>query len=304
MPIAITIETSRPTLLTLRTVAFSSPLTPPKSRPRADSSREALALAPPKSPILAQINAYRYNNGNFTVNSTYTENRRLLLSSLPSKVKGNGGFSSALVAQLRTSSIILLFALFYCLAILAQINAHCYNNGNFMANKTYAENCCLLLSALPSKVKANGGFFYGSLGTSPDIVYALIFCRGDLPTQNLTASANSTSMGLMESCPSQKQGAAFESDFCIVCNSDSPIYGILNMNINMMAYNTRDLGISWDSFNQTWWNYMESLASRASKGSTRLKFATGEASLPLTPILFVHSFSVVPTCHRVIAIGA
>ncbi|PKI67026.1 hypothetical protein CRG98_012564 [Punica granatum] len=230
--------------------------------------------------IPAQINAYCYNNGNFAANNTYAENRRHLLSSLPSKAASLLRFSSALVAQLRTSSIILLFLLFYYLAIPTQINAHCYNNGNFTANSTYAGNRRLLLSSLPFKVEANGGFFSGSLGTSPDTVFALSFCRGDLPAQNLTAFANSTSMGLMESCPSQKQGAAFEDGFCNVRYSDSPIYGILDMSIPLMVYNTMDLGMSWDSFNQTWWNHLESLAVTASKGSTRLKFATGEASLP------------------------
>ncbi|XP_031392619.1 putative cysteine-rich receptor-like protein kinase 35 isoform X3 [Punica granatum] len=244
MPIAITMETSRPTTLMLRTAATSSPLSPPKARPTGGSSWKALALAPPKS------------------------SASLLR------------FSSALVAQLRTSSIILLFLLFYYLAIPTQINAHCYNNGNFTANSTYAGNRRLLLSSLPFKVEANGGFFSGSLGTSPDTVFALSFCRGDLPAQNLTAFANSTSMGLMESCPSQKQGAAFEDGFCNVRYSDSPIYGILDMSIPLMVYNTMDLGMSWDSFNQTWWNHLESLAVTASKGSTRLKFATGEASLP------------------------
>ncbi|XP_031392625.1 putative cysteine-rich receptor-like protein kinase 35 isoform X2 [Punica granatum] len=189
-------------------------------------------------------------------------------------------FFSALVAQLHTSSIIVLFLLFYCLAIPAQIIAYCYDNGNFTANSTYAENRRILLSSLPSKVKANGGFFSGSLGTSHDTVYALSFCTGDLPSQNLTASANFTSMELMESCPSQKQGAAFEDGPCIVRYSDGPIYGILDMSITHMFYNTMDLGMSWESFNQTWWNHLESLAVKASKGSTRLKFATGEASLP------------------------
>ncbi|PKI67030.1 hypothetical protein CRG98_012568 [Punica granatum] len=236
-------ETSWPTALTLRTAASSSPLSPPKSRPTPGSSQEALALTPPKSSPLLR-------------------------------------FFSALVAQLHTSSIIVLFLLFYCLAIPAQIIAYCYDNGNFTANSTYAENRRILLSSLPSKVKANGGFFSGSLGTSHDTVYALSFCTGDLPSQNLTASANFTSMELMESCPSQKQGAAFEDGPCIVRYSDGPIYGILDMSITHMFYNTMDLGMSWESFNQTWWNHLESLAVKASKGSTRLKFATGEASLP------------------------
>ncbi|PKI67035.1 hypothetical protein CRG98_012573 [Punica granatum] len=101
----------------------------------------------------------------------------------------------------------------------------------------YAENCRRLLCSLPSNVTANGGFFSGSLGTSLDTVYALSFCiGGDLPAQNSTASANSTSMGLMESCPYQKQGAAFEGDFSIARYSYNPIYGILNKSIDMMNW--------------------------------------------------------------------
>ncbi|PKI67029.1 putative cysteine-rich receptor-like protein kinase 34 [Punica granatum] len=160
----------------------------------------------------------------------------------------------------------------------------CNNNGNFTANSNYAENRRLLLNSLPSNVTAEDGFSSGSLGTSPDTVYALSFCSGgDLPAQNLTASVNSTSMGLRESCPYQKQGAAFEGDFCISRYSNSPTYEILNISIDMMVCDMMDLDMSWDSFNKTWWNHMECLTMRASKGSTRLKFATGEASLPLTP---------------------
>ncbi|PKI67041.1 hypothetical protein CRG98_012579 [Punica granatum] len=186
-------------------------------------------------------------------------------------------FFLALVAQFGTSSITLLFLLFYCPAIPTQVNAFCYDNGNFTANSSYAENRRLLLSTLHSK--ANDGFFSGSIGTSPDTVYALSFCRGDLPAQNWKGVMNSTAIKLMVSCPYQKQGISYEDSCCIVRYSDRPIDGILDMSINEIAYNTRNLSLSWDRFNQTWRNHMESLAVNASKGSRR-KFATGEATVP------------------------
>lgn len=195
-------------------------------------------------------------------------------------------FRLASVAQLGVSSITLtLIFVFYCLCLSLPrgTNADCYNNGNFTANSTYAENRRRLLSSLPSNVSANGGFFSGSLGTGPDTVYALSYCSGDLPAQNWTSAVNSTVVQLMQSCPYQKQAAAFRFDTpCSVRYSDSPIYGILDTSSTLLLYNTGDIGLSQDTFYPIWKNHLDSLAAKASKGSSssKLKFATGEANLP------------------------
>ncbi|PKI67045.1 hypothetical protein CRG98_012583 [Punica granatum] len=197
-----------------------------------------------------------------------------------------GFFSASVRRLLCTSSISLLFLLFNCLAIPTRINAYCYNDRNFTAHSTYAKNRRHLLSSLHSNVTADGGFFSGSLGTGPNTVYALSFCRGDLAAQNRRAIVNSTAIKLMESCPYQKQGIRYEDSCCIVRYSDRPINGILDMSINEMAYNTRNLSLSWDDFNQTWWNHMENLTAEASKGSELLPRKVGRNYTSFAKLLF------------------
>lgn len=59
----------------------------------------------------------------------------------------------------------------------------CYDTGNFTANSTYTKNGNLTMSLLASNVKVNGGFYTTTIGETPNKVYGLVLCRGDVTSE-------------------------------------------------------------------------------------------------------------------------
>ncbi|XP_038678979.1 putative receptor-like protein kinase At4g00960 [Tripterygium wilfordii] len=158
--------------------------------------------------------------------------------------------------------------------------ALCYNNGNFTANSTYANNRYQILYSLPHNVSANTGYFSTSLGQEPNKIYAHGLCRGDVTTESCFNCINSTSQQLMEECPNQKEATLWGGEGpCLVRYGNRSISGTLVLDPAQAGYNIAKISSNMTQFDEVWEPLMERVIDRASSGSPRMKFATEEVRL-------------------------
>ncbi|KAM3365604.1 hypothetical protein ACQJBY_015358 [Aegilops geniculata] len=100
---------------------------------------------------------------------------------------------------------------------------NCGKNGNFTTNSPYQANIRALSTTLPKNASSSRTLFaFATVGTVPDIVYALALCRGDA---NASACANCVSNGFKDAqqlCPYGKDAAVYY-DLCYVGFSNQNI---------------------------------------------------------------------------------
>ncbi|KAK3431890.1 hypothetical protein EUGRSUZ_E03010, partial [Eucalyptus grandis] len=165
---------------------------------------------------------------------------------------------------------------------------HCYDTGNFTATSNYAKNRELVLSSLPSDVASNGGFYSGKVGNNSDVVYVLSFCRGDSSNDSCFKCLSSAAEDLMIKCPNQKAAVTWGTGDppCIIRYADGLMYGVKQAFPTLPYYNTGNITMDQDQFDRTWRNFTEELATRASMGTSELKFIGGRTVLPNTQTMF------------------
>ncbi|XVF39312.1 hypothetical protein PTKIN_Ptkin01aG0024500 [Pterospermum kingtungense] len=158
---------------------------------------------------------------------------------------------------------------------------NCYSTGTFVTNSTYGKNRGLILASLPSNVSANDGFFTTTIGQDSNQVYAIGLCRGDSSdTDTCDRCLNSLIQSLIDKCPNQKEAFSWAGDqLCLVHYADRSFFGILEESYNDPEYLGDDLKSNLTQFDTVWKRLMDSVATKASMGSYRLKYATGEADL-------------------------
>ncbi|XP_021293809.1 putative receptor-like protein kinase At4g00960 isoform X2 [Herrania umbratica] len=157
----------------------------------------------------------------------------------------------------------------------------CLETGNFTTNSTYGRNRDLILTSLPTNVLEKGGFFNATIGQEPNKVYAQALCRGDLSAEDCLTYVNFTAQQLITNCTNQKEGFSWDGDIpCLVRYSNQSFFGVLALDPIQEAINPNDINDAASNitqFFQVWGELMEAVATKASMGSSRLKYATGVA---------------------------
>ncbi|XVF27711.1 hypothetical protein REPUB_Repub14bG0132000 [Reevesia pubescens] len=154
---------------------------------------------------------------------------------------------------------------------------NCYDTGNFTTNSTYGKNRDLILASLPASVSANGGFFNATIGQGSNKVYALGMCSGDSTSDDCYGNLNFTVNNLIAYCPNQKEAVSWGGG--LVRYADHEFFGTLALHPTNELYNTGDIKSDLTKFDTIWESLMVSVVRNASMGSSRLKYATGEANL-------------------------
>ncbi|KAF8029638.1 hypothetical protein BT93_E2150 [Corymbia citriodora subsp. variegata] len=165
---------------------------------------------------------------------------------------------------------------------------HCYDTGNFTAGGNYAKNRELILSSLPSDVASNGRVYSRNIGNGSDVVYVLSFCRGDSSNNTCFECISAAAKDLMIKCPNQKAACTWGTGDipCIIRYSDVPMYGVKQTFPTIRLFNTGDIQMDQDQFDQIWRNFTEELAAMASMGTSELKFAARSTALPNFQTMF------------------
>ncbi|CAL5345856.1 unnamed protein product [Camellia sinensis] len=130
----------------------------------------------------------------------------------------------------------------------------CYNTGNFTTNSTYGKNRDIALSSIASNVTANGGFYTATIGHGSDTVYALELCRPNLLRLSIPLVSPSS-----RTVPTKKKPL----------NGD-PLGALYDAQTSPFS------GNNMDEFDWALNSLVDSLVSKASIGSSRLKFASGK----------------------------
>nr|CAB3495064.1 unnamed protein product [Digitaria exilis] len=88
--------------------------------------------------------------------------------------------------------------------------------GSYTANSTFQRNLDLLAATLPGNTSsAPAGFGNASVGTSPDQVYALALCRGDINASSCSACVAAAFPDAEQACPGN-MGVSMYEDACVL----------------------------------------------------------------------------------------
>lgn len=88
--------------------------------------------------------------------------------------------------------------------------------GSYTANGTFQRNLDLLAATLPGNTSSTpAGFANASVGTSPDQVYALALCRGDLNASSCSSCLAAAFPDAEQGCPGNR-GVSMYEDACLL----------------------------------------------------------------------------------------
>lgn len=162
-----------------------------------------------------------------------------------------------------------------CFGIAQSKQFFCSNKGTYSVNSIYSYNLNLLLSSLPSSIAENGIFYKATVGQGPDKVYALALCREDLPSEKCYSCVNTTSQGIKQQCPNQKEALVWTDSNCLVRYANRDIFAKMEEIPPFCVCNPNDFSGDFAKFNETLHDLMEKLITQASSGP---KFATGDVN--------------------------
>ncbi|CAN8230897.1 unnamed protein product [Cochlearia groenlandica] len=170
-------------------------------------------------------------------------------------------------------SLKLFLCLFFFLFITISFNVFLVSSqvcddtkGFFEPNTTYDNNRRLILSTLSSNT-AREGYFNGSIGLDPYIVYATGMCAPYASSDVCSRCIETTSEGLLQSCLNETDAFSWSGDdtLCLVRYSSrlfSP--GLLIMDPRGALYNTANLTTkNLAVFDSVWKNLTSNMINRA-----------------------------------------
>ncbi|MBA0568603.1 hypothetical protein Golob_006082, partial [Gossypium lobatum] len=164
----------------------------------------------------------------------------------------------------------------------------CYaDSGNFTTNTTYAKNLDFILHSLPNNVSEHGGFFTVTVGQGSNKAYALGLCRGDLTSYVCHSCVKFAADDLRARCPNQKETVSWSSDPpCILHYANRHFFKMLELNPTTFVHNNRDITSNLPQFDTVWESLMDSVVTKASNGSSTLKYATGKANFTASKTIY------------------
>ncbi|XP_062018566.1 cysteine-rich receptor-like protein kinase 29 isoform X2 [Rosa rugosa] len=147
-----------------------------------------------------------------------------------------------------------------------------------ISSSVYQKNVNDLLSSLLSQ--GNGsGFYSSSRGQSPDKVYAIGLCRGDVEPDVCGKCISDATYILTESCPNGTEATGWY-DNCMLRYSKRPLYGVMESNKpSLRMCSPYDIGLeNTDDFNRKLTALLGRLKSAAAAGGDLLKYAAGNTT--------------------------
>ncbi|KAF7120761.1 hypothetical protein RHSIM_Rhsim13G0161700 [Rhododendron simsii] len=157
--------------------------------------------------------------------------------------------------------------------------------GTYAPNSTYEKNLASLLSVLSSNSNASNGFYNHTVGTStPDGVYGLFLCRGDLTVSACRDCVTYASTDVVQQCPRAKQVMIWY-DECILRYSNDSIFAVQETREWVILVNPQNV-TDETRYSEVLGEVMNNIAARALSGDSRKKFATGEANFTSTQLVY------------------
>ena len=153
------------------------------------------------------------------------------------------------------------------------------DRGNYTTDSIYATNLDTLLSDLTSNTEIDYGFYNFSYGQNTDKINAIGLCRGDIKPDECRNCLDMSTSLLALLCRNRKEAIGWYKDECMLCYSDRPIFG--TMEIGPAYYmSNKNNATNLDQFYQGLRALLNSLKSKAASGDSRLKYAAGNVMGP------------------------
>ncbi|MFQ6657411.1 hypothetical protein Gotur_027092, partial [Gossypium turneri] len=165
--------------------------------------------------------------------------------------------------------------------IVAQLNPAYFEHdcnqgsGNYTPNSTYEANLNSIISRFATLSYFNYGFFNLSAGESPNKVYSIALCRGDMNQADCNTCLNSTATELKQFCPRNKVAIAW-SELCLVRYANRDLYGLLENDPHTCAFNPMNAS-NPTQFNRALSELLNNLSSEAAASGPLRKYAAGNA---------------------------
>jgi hypothetical protein len=154
---------------------------------------------------------------------------------------------------------------------------NCGNSNNFTRNSTYQANIQALSATLPKNASTSSKLFaLATVGTLPDIVYALALCRGDV---NASDCGDCVSKGFVEAqqlCPYNRDATIYD-DPCYLRFSNQNFLSDTTGGDNggaLLLMNAQNVTAPVKVFDAAVAALMNAIADYAAQ--TSIRFATGE----------------------------
>ncbi|GKV41743.1 hypothetical protein SLEP1_g49239 [Rubroshorea leprosula] len=148
-----------------------------------------------------------------------------------------------------------------------------YGTGNFTANSTYHTNLNSLLSSFTDISNYDYGFYNVSAGKIPNQVNGIAMCRGDVKPDDCLRCINDAANGLRDICLTKEASQYYDN--CMLRYSDNSILGVRDTN-GFFRWGEGGLAKDVNAFSDAQTILLESLRSKAEKGGSFKKFATGK----------------------------
>ncbi|TYH47744.1 hypothetical protein ES332_D10G019000v1 [Gossypium tomentosum] len=152
----------------------------------------------------------------------------------------------------------------------------CPNTTTFTVNSTYQANRNTVLSSLSSNSTRGDGFYNTTAGRSPDMVYGLFLCRGDLSTSVCQACVTFATTDISQRCPNQTTAVVWY-DECLLRYSNGNIFSVVAGGPTFILRSSQNVTDNQDLFNQQVLAMMNDTANQAANTPEGAKkFATRE----------------------------
>ncbi|XP_021811624.1 cysteine-rich repeat secretory protein 38-like [Prunus avium] len=156
----------------------------------------------------------------------------------------------------------------------------CFNTNNTNNGSIYNQNLNTLLSSFPSDPQINPRFYNSSLGQGPDKVNAIAVCRGDVASEDCRTCFKDSVSILLQNCTNQKE-AIIWAQRCTVRYSNISIFGVLEYEPVKFVPSPNKISNA-EQYKQVRDPLFGNLSEKAAAGDSVLKFAAGNASVPVT----------------------
>ncbi|CAO2842803.1 unnamed protein product [Amaranthus hypochondriacus] len=151
---------------------------------------------------------------------------------------------------------------------------------------TYENNMKKTLTYLSSNSTTKTRFYNTTVGTGPDKVFGLFFCRLDVTDGACEKCVSLATNALTTRCPGQKKAIVWYFDQCVVRYSDEPFLGTMHDAPMIAMWNRQNSLDIWNvtsnmnGFMHILLDTLEVAAAKATGGSPKQKFAVEQANFP------------------------
>ena len=148
----------------------------------------------------------------------------------------------------------------------------------------YKANLNHLLTTFTTDHRIDYGFYNFSYGAAENKANVIGLCRGDVSPETCRKCLNDSRDLLPVRCPTQKEAIGWYQN-CMLRYSDRPILGSMELSPSIPVGYPFNASYP-ERFTQVASSLIASLIPKASTGNSRVKFSTGNTSLPDLPTIY------------------